>query len=1117
MHSSFKPNVEPIPPGFVTLPVYAEGCVIPGASSKGVLGAYGIRAFRHVATAVRFVIFSAPGPLVSAQIMVGTEPISDAGQPHTLEHIVFLGSANHRDRGYLDNLACRCISDGTNAWTDTELTAYTATTAGLEGFLNLLPCFLDHILRPIINRAAFDSEVYHIREDGKEAGVVFCEMQGRENSEADLTEMALQRMLYENTPLAYASGGICKNIRHLSNEDIAQFHRNQYCGANISVVVGGSDISANDLLSSVKPLLDQISAMPGFHPGQPSWHLPLELKPLPLVTRKVVPFPSTDQSIGTITLAWRGPGSTDKVFGSAVGIMLKYLVGDVWSPLCQEFVEVENQLASEIDFSQETFLGVGSFNLTFEGVDHFGDEDEDEEDEGEEGEGEGEDNDTIDVIDLEEEEKVESYLLSGKLENMAMKMLRDICSSEELPGGLNAIHELIRKEKENIVSSFEQESHSAVPFQLLEELVYGAQSSLVLGEETRGFLSKYDDIKEKDEAFWISLLKHFFVDAPRIELIMVPDEDLAGKLAKEEQKSVEERVSRMGKEALIKLGRENEERIASLKPAKFRPESFPAIPSTMNISRIPYSASRNKNAHYVAQSLAVETDFISCVLIFRMKSLSLAQRMLLPLLCEIIPSCDIRLEDGCYVPYTDNTRALSEATLPVSCDGVDSLNVTLGMNQQCIVINFKSSPESYEEAVNLVLRTFFQAEVTAERVAAVSQTLLANCTSNMRAAERVLNEANDLIPYVETKSSRWAKDLPPFLLFNSVSSFPLLTFLSTEFSNKKGRKRVRQNFINKMHDSMQSLRALSASDVMVQITARDPQSAHDILASTWSKKASQWKTLQSNVVSLKTMPQEELNMNNPPLSLSVVVFAKLSELLPGQATGRILGVGGVETTYLDVRVGCEVSVGHADWAALHVVTDLLCRIEGPLSDAVRVSGLAYGVEISFSAWRGQMCLSIFESSSPAPAWVAICDSLEQFRRRLDGTDEDGSMAFDLDTAKASMLFSLSQSRSSPSRIESAVLGRAISGVPATPAADQALEAEVEKVSIDCLKRVFDTHLKPLYLPDRNRLMVAVCGPTVISDTIKQFGECKWPILLEERAVEDLCPKQVRDFVKSLKK
>ena len=74
----------------------------------------------------------------------------DDGLPHTLEHLVFLGSKTHPHKGILDKLANRCMADGTNAWTATDHTAYTLSTAGSEGAINLMPIFADHVLFPTL-------------------------------------------------------------------------------------------------------------------------------------------------------------------------------------------------------------------------------------------------------------------------------------------------------------------------------------------------------------------------------------------------------------------------------------------------------------------------------------------------------------------------------------------------------------------------------------------------------------------------------------------------------------------------------------------------------------------------------------------------------------------------------------------------------------------------------------------------------------------------------------------------------------------------------------------------------------------------------------------------------
>ena len=61
-----------------------------------------------------------------------TETDSDDGLPHTLEHLVFMGSKKYPFKGVLDVIANRCLASGTNAWTDQDHTAYTLNTVCLR-------------------------------------------------------------------------------------------------------------------------------------------------------------------------------------------------------------------------------------------------------------------------------------------------------------------------------------------------------------------------------------------------------------------------------------------------------------------------------------------------------------------------------------------------------------------------------------------------------------------------------------------------------------------------------------------------------------------------------------------------------------------------------------------------------------------------------------------------------------------------------------------------------------------------------------------------------------------------------------------------------------------------
>ena len=95
---------------------------------------------------------------VQGYFSLATEAQDDDGLPHTLEHMIFLGSEDYPYAGVLDILANKIYAAGTNAWTDTDNTTYTISTVEKDGFLQLLPIYLDHIFYPTLKESGYITE-----------------------------------------------------------------------------------------------------------------------------------------------------------------------------------------------------------------------------------------------------------------------------------------------------------------------------------------------------------------------------------------------------------------------------------------------------------------------------------------------------------------------------------------------------------------------------------------------------------------------------------------------------------------------------------------------------------------------------------------------------------------------------------------------------------------------------------------------------------------------------------------------------------------------------------------------------------------------------------------------
>lgn len=185
------------------------------------------------------VVADMKGPKIHGYFTLATEIFDDSGAPHTLEHLVFMGSRSYKYKGLLDKLASRAYS-ATNAWTAVDHTAYTLETAGWDGFAQILPVYLEHVLLPTITDEACITEVHHIDGEGNDAGVVYSEMQALQYTSTELMDLRARRLLYpENVGFRYETGGMMEALRVLTSERIRAFHKAMYQPRNLCIVITG--------------------------------------------------------------------------------------------------------------------------------------------------------------------------------------------------------------------------------------------------------------------------------------------------------------------------------------------------------------------------------------------------------------------------------------------------------------------------------------------------------------------------------------------------------------------------------------------------------------------------------------------------------------------------------------------------------------------------------------------------------------------------------------------------------------------------------------------------------------------------------------------------------------
>lgn len=92
-----------------------------------------------------------------------------------------------------------------------------------------------------------------VLRQGKQNGVVFCEMQGRESSEDDMLDLAMHRLSYPNTGYQYECGGLTPDIATLDNGLVKEYHSRFYRPENAFLLVHGQVLSNHKRTHSHAP------------------------------------------------------------------------------------------------------------------------------------------------------------------------------------------------------------------------------------------------------------------------------------------------------------------------------------------------------------------------------------------------------------------------------------------------------------------------------------------------------------------------------------------------------------------------------------------------------------------------------------------------------------------------------------------------------------------------------------------------------------------------------------------------------------------------------------------------------------------------------------------------
>ncbi|KAJ1329712.1 protease-like protein [Microdochium nivale] len=967
---------------------------------------------------MQVVVARHPGPKVSGYFTLATEIFDDSGAPHTLEHLVFMGSRSYRYKGLLDKLASRAYGS-TNAWTATDHTAYTLETAGWQGFAQILPVYLEHLVVPTITDAACLTEVHHIDGEGNDAGVVYSEMQGVENTSSELMDLRARRLLYpENVGFRYETGGMTEALRKLGTERIRAFHKEMYQPRNMCLVIVG-EVDEENLLQILDDFEQSIDKdiPPRDAPFKRPWVDSAQPPALKETIIETVEFPEDDESTGEIMVGFFGPDCTDIVNTTAANILLTYLCGSSVAVLENIIVEKEELASSVSSWSDARPNSVIWFQPT--GV------------------------------------------LTKKLafvEKRLISLLKEVASK---PLDLDYMKEIIQRERRQIKAQAE-ESEQFYSSNIINDYLFGKRDGSSLKELAT--LTEYDVLETWSDEQWRTFLQKWIADAHHVSILGKPSKKLAEKQKSEEEGRIAKRKAELGPDGLKKLQhdlddakKQNEIEI----PTDLL-EKWP-VPPTESIHFIESRTARAGLARHLGvhdnsaqkaidqssdnlpmflQFEDVPTNFVHIAVHVGTSAVPVKHKPLLSVFHDNFFNTPIS-RSGQQVDFEKVVMELERDTVTYALDRGKSVG-----DCESFVIRMQVEPEKYSTAVQWLRTMMFDSIFDLTRLKAGVAKQLADIPESKREGRLMASE-------IEVS------------LHNEQSS--LLTAQSTLVKAlylkrlKKLLEREPEEVVSWFEEIRQSL--FTPNNMRILVTA-------DITNSKVPKPVETWDILNKSFKS----PAEKMNPILKPHTL-------LNEegRNPGSIGATIVPMATLDSSFSVSTAKGITSFDDPAVPALLVAVQYLETVEGPLWNAVRGNGLAYGVYFSKEVNGGYIHFKVYRSPLASKAIVAARDAIASL---AEGTVEFEKPMIEGAISQLIMFMADEQSTMSTAAMQSYITG-AVRGLE--PDYNTKLLAKVRAVTVDDIKEAMKTWLLPAFEPGKSNIVVC-CAQTMTEKIEKELQD-----------------------------
>ncbi|XBW34595.1 hypothetical protein QEN19_000158 [Hanseniaspora menglaensis] len=988
---------------------------------------YTVKKFISERTKLQVVqIFSKSSPMVEGYFAVGTEITNDSGIPHTLEHLIFTGSEKYPYKSILDKAANLSMSS-TNAWTATDQTVYTLSTAGWLGFKNVLPVYLDCLFKPTLTKEAFTTEVYHIDPESlQDKGVVYSEMEAIENQSWFIRDLAYKRLTHpKGSGYRSETGGLTQNLRNLTIEEIREYHAKNYHSGNVCLIITGN-VPTDELLEIVSKVDDELPTLDAYKRPFVDTDSSQLLQPRfeEALVEKIVQFPELDVSQGELGMYWITSEYTNSYNDLLLTILLEYLTDGSLAVLTKKFVEIDEPLANDVEYETEDFARVIA-SISFSGVPT-----------------EKLNELTTEVIKTLSEHKIDLQRIRQVLENYKLSYL-----SKLERNGADVLSNCV-------ITNFlyDRDFNSETLINSYKTLIEFENAALLAGEE------------------WDALLQKWFVkNAPNV-ILAEPSAKLYESFKTDKEQRLNKRKSDFTEDFKNDLAKKvkmaddiNNKDVPDSLLAQFNVDDPAGAIDFIKTTSVPVykgkldgpdSESEHVQALVNLQSKSklpfsihleqFDSNFVEINLM--LSSEVIKDEKLLPLywlFCDSF-TMPMKNESGEVISYDQIVSDLKDDTLTF---GIQR-NIVSKFYPDTIKFKVKCRAVNYEKGVKWIKKAIYDAVYDEQRMGVLLDNFLSSIAESHRDGSNMLMSYVKCLSYTG-RSMEYAT--------NILSNEEYLKEIKTDIENGKFKTEILpklEEFRRNIIDGLRESHVLILGDIK--------NIGVDRFYKVWEENFD----IENPLKSFPELPDATKHFTSFRKKLGKKCF--------------ILTTPGSDSSYLSVKTNCSVDHYNPDYAVMKLLLGYLQATEGPFWTSIRGLGLAYGAwayhyvdvkDLQFYVYRAADVIKSYEAA-------------EKIMREL----ADGTVEFDDNLLSGAVALFLKGLAESNSNFVSSGYGTYIRtvGLMEDPNFMQNLIHKLVKVEKKDLQRCVKTYLLPIFQTNTGSPFIA-CHPTK-KDEFKEYME-----------------------------